>query len=130
MRLLFLTFCLFIVSTSFGQDTVSNSVNISTLEEKGIYTTNIPLSITDEDLENLKSFDFSPFRLYSASQKIQIENGPIIELFSVEKMISIGAVFTEEYISSKKNTDFSTVTHSVMPKVNIGYGLIPAEVFH
>ena len=130
MRLLSLTFYLFVISSSFGQNTVTNSVNNSSLEENGIYSTNIPTSITNEDLENLKTFDFSPYRLYSTSQKIQIENGPIIELFSVEKMILKGQIFSEEYILSKKNTDFSTVVHSVMPKVKTGYGLIPAETLH
>lgn len=146
MKLLLLISGLFLLNNSiYGQ---SGSVNISSdetqnqssenlitpvfseLEKNGINTAKINIEISSNDIEKLKSFDFSPFRVYNNSQKIQIENGPIIEIYSVEKMIGMGVEYENTYILSKKNVDNTFVTHEIMPLVNIGYGLTAAEVLH
>lgn len=146
MKLLLLTLGLFILNSpiysqnepvnislnELQDQPVDNSVFtlLSELEKNGINTSEITVEIGVNDIEKLKKFDFSPYRVYNKSQKIQIENGPIIEIYSVEKMVSMGFVYENTYILSKKNVDNMSVTHEIMPLVNIGYGLTPAEILH
>lgn len=146
MKLLLLISGLFLLNNSIygqsGQANISSDETqnkssensfiplFSELEKNGINTAKINIEISNNDLEKLKNFDFSPYRVYNNSQKIQIENGPVIEIYSVEKMINMGVVYENAYILSKKNVDNMFVTHEIMPLVNIGYGLTAAEVLH
>ena len=65
-----------------------------------------------------------------SAQKIQIENGPVIEIYSIEKMISQGSVFTNEYINSKKNTAlYGAVPNFFLPKNNyVGKFVVAFEI--
>jgi hypothetical protein len=110
-------------------DTHKATLKISDLETNGISTYGLT-AMKESDIEKIMNFDFTSYRLYSGNQKVQIENGPVIEIYSLEKMISNGKTFSEELIFSKKNADYSNVTHAIIPKVNVGFGLTEAEVFH
>lgn len=107
--------------------------NISPISEKspltsnGIFDQSIFNSISNEDYNRLLKFDFSPYRNYNTTQKIQIENGPLLELYSVEKMIQAGFIYDREYTKSKKEVDNSNVTHPILPYVNIGFGFKSIE---
>ena len=138
MKLLLFTLGVILINTSaFCQEKKQQStettiissvpVQISDLEFNGINTSQISITLNHNDLEKLRYFDFSPYRLYNSSQKIQILDGPIIEIYSVEKMISKGMVYDENYIHSKMDVDNSTVSHATMPLVNIGYGKYTSE---
>jgi hypothetical protein len=105
------------------------TLKISDLETNGINTYGLTV-MKEGDIEKIMNFDFTSYRLYKGNQKVQIENGPVIEIYSLEKMMSIGKTFSDELIFSKKNIDYSTVSHAVIPKVNVGFGLTEAEVFH
>ncbi len=94
----------------------------SSLSSNGIKNESFLNSIQDEDLNRLISFDFSPFRNYYTNQKVQIENGPVIELFSIEEMLQKNFQFDIAYLENKKGVDFSSITHQLVPIVNIGYG--------
>lgn len=105
------------------------TLKISDLETNGINTYGLT-AMKESDIEKIMNFDFTSYRLYKGNQKVQIENGPVIEIYSLEKMMSIGKTFSDELIFSKKNADYSTVSHAIIPKVNVGFGLTEAEVFH
>ena len=110
-------------------ETQRTTLKISDLETNGINTYGLT-GMKESDIEKIMNFDFTSYRLYIGNQKVQIENGPVIEIYSLEKMISNGKTFSDELIFSKKNANYSTVTHAIIPKVNVGFGLTEAEVFH
>ena len=47
----------------------------------------------------------------------------ILELYSLEKLISRGFVFDSALIQDKKGRDHSGITHQTMPVVNVGFGI-------
>ena len=105
-----------------NSQSISRKIEKSPLATNGIFEQSIFNSISDEDYNRLLKFDFSPYRNYNTTQKVQIENGPLLELFSVEKMIQDGFVYDEMYVKSKKEVDNSHVTHQILPVVNIRFG--------
>ena len=118
------------LTTITTESNTSGFIKIADLELNGINTSELISSISNEDLIKLRNFDFSTYRIYSASKKVQILDGPIIELYSIEKMISIGQNFDQNFIDSKKNIDYSTVTHEIIPLVNISFGKQIAPQLH
>jgi hypothetical protein len=102
-------------------------IKLSDLENNGVNTSKINSSLLSQDLEKILDFDFSPYRNYSSIQKVALDNNFIIELYSLETMISKGIHVESSLISSKKNTDHSGVIHDVIPKVSIGFGKYPAQ---
>lgn len=135
--------CLFFSFNFFAQDLSSSKKIVSTvspvsnvfttiedLEKNGIKSSKIKTKISSDDIERLGVFDFSGYRNYSESQLVQIKNGPIIELYSIEKSISKGMVFKDSLINEKLNINNSGVTHSVIPLVEIGFGIKLIEPLH
>jgi len=108
----------------------SKTLKVSDLELNGINSSAINSVILHEDLIKLRNFDFSVYRLFDNSQKIQIQDGPMIELYSIEKMIVLGQVFSTDFINSKNGVDNSSVTHDIIPLVNIGFGKTQAIELH
>jgi|GEM_PF-4691802 len=108
----------------------SKTLKVSDLELNGINSSAINSVILHEDLIKLRNFDFSVYRLFDNSQKIQIQDGPMIELYSIEKMIVLGQVFSTDFINSKNGVDNSHVSHEILPLVNIDYGKkTPIELY-
>lgn len=77
------------------------------------------ISFSNDDLNRILTFDFSVYRNYSTTQKVQIENGPLIELMSIQSMIQKGFAFDDYYLLEKKNIDKSNVTHEIIPIVHL-----------
>lgn len=99
-------------------------LNISELEKNGINSKLIKSDLAIDNIQIIRNFNFDKFRDYSNVQLIQISNGgPILELYSLEKLISQGFVFDSALIQDKKGRDYSGITHQTMPIVNIGFGV-------
>ncbi len=137
-----LLFIFLFQTVSFSQESISKEspnnsqqpqeviLQKSDLELNGLNSSQITDEISQSDLVKLRTFDFSGYRNYYNPQEVQIENGPKIILYSIEKMISIGQTFETQFIDSKKNVDETSVTHPIIPVINIGYGKITAPEFH
>jgi hypothetical protein len=102
----------------------------SDLEQNGINSTLLNIDISNSDIVKLRNFDFSKYRNYYNLQEVQIENGPKIIIYSIEKMISIGQIFDQQFLDSKKNVDETNITHSIIPVINIGFGKTVATELH
>jgi hypothetical protein len=105
-------------------------ITVQDLQGNGINSSKINEVLPTFELEKLLNYDFSSYRKYNQPQKIQIENGPIIELLSIQEMISNGTTFNSEYVLSKKDIDYSTISHEIIPIVNVGFGKISSEEIH
>ena len=102
----------------------STNVMISNLNKNGIETNGFPLTLDSDEIKKIIYFDFSQYRSYYKKQFVQIANGgPIIELYSIERMIKEGFVFEESFLESKKGIDYSGVIHQTIPIVIVGYGI-------
>lgn len=136
-----LFFNVLIQLTTFAQQVKKNEPNniqfnqnielkVSDLELNGILTSQLNQAISQSDLVKLRNFDFKQYRSYSKSQEVQIEDGPVIVLYSIEFMISKGQQFENQFLFNKKNTDETTVIHPIIPVVNIGFGKSSAIELH
>jgi len=101
----------------------------SSLEDKGIEILNFRyLTSTEKDL--FFSFDFDQYRKYNERTQIQIENGPMLKLFSIKELTDKGIAVRQEIINQKKNMDSGNVKHELIPFVNIGFGKTLAKELH
>ena len=137
-----LLFIFLFQTVSFSQESISKEssnnsqqpqeiiLQKSDLELNGLNSGLITSEISQSDLIKCRTFDFSAYRNYYNSQEVQIENGPKIVLYSIEKMISLGQIFDPQFLDSKKNVDETAVTHPIIPIINIGYGKITAPELH
>jgi hypothetical protein len=102
----------------------------SDLAKNGIDPSTLPENISQEDLQKLLYFDFSIFRNFSSNQSVQILNGPLIQLYSIERLITAGHEFTESFLLSKRNVQTNQSNYEVIPLVNVGFGKSPALELH
>ena len=97
-------------------------LSISDLEKNGINSKLLKSELPLDELQKIRDFNFDQYRDYSKVQLVQISNGgPILELYSIEKLINEGFVFDSKLIEDKKGINYSGVTHQTMPVVNIGF---------
>lgn len=109
---------------SISENKSEGYLNISDLEKNGINSKLIKTDLAMDDIQIIRNFNFDKFRDYSNVQLIQISNGgPILELYSLEKLISQGFVFDSALIQDKKGRDYSGITNQTMPVVNVGFGI-------
>jgi|APGre2960657468_1045069.scaffolds.fasta_scaffold202247_1 hypothetical protein len=109
---------------SISENKSEGDLHISDLEKNGINSKLIKLDLSINDIHIIRDFNFDKYRDFSNVQLIQISNGgPILELYSIEKLINDGFVFDTALIEDKKGRDYSGITHQTMPIVNIGFAL-------
>jgi len=99
-------------------------LSISDLEKNGINSKYIKSELPIDEIQKIRDFNFDQYRDYSRVQLIQISNGgPILELYSIEKLIKEGFIFDSALVEDKKGRDYSGITHQTMPIVNIGFAV-------
>lgn len=127
--LFLLMFTAFNIGVS-GQDRSMNSDE--DLNAAGIKIKNFSRSLNQSEIAKLSKFNFDEYRKYNQTSLVQIANGPVIELSSLLDITSQGKKVDQTLIDSKRNTDYSTVTHESMPLIHLGFGNIvptyPAEI--
>jgi hypothetical protein len=82
-------------------------------------------SLTEKDEQNLSAYNFDEYRYLNLRKKIQLVNGPLIELLSLNELKAIGINVkpeTERMISNKSE-DFK---HETIIQLTIGLGIYEA----
>lgn len=82
-------------------------------------------TLSEKDEQNLTSYNFDQYRYLNLRKKIQLVNGPLIELLSLKEVQALGISVdtkTQENIS-KKSEQFK---HESILQLNIGLGIYEA----
>ncbi len=81
--------------------------------------------LSERDNQNLSTYNFDQYRFLNLRKKIQLVNGPLIELLSLKEVQALGISVdtkTQENIS-KKSEQFK---HESILQLNIGLGIYEA----
>ena len=79
-------------------------------------------SLTEKDEQNLSNYNFDQYRYLNLRKKIQLVNGPLIELLSLKELKKLGVSVTSEteQIIKNKSEEFK---HETILQLNIGLGI-------
>lgn len=121
MKALYMTIVLFLIFNmlSFSSDTYE--FNKQKLKENGVTITEKVFNFTDHQFYLLETYDFTPFRNLNSNRIVQIEDGPLIQLFSLNEMIKSGKTISSEILENKKEEIHSDHLKKVITLINIGF---------
>jgi hypothetical protein len=79
-------------------------------------------SLTEKDEQNLSTYNFDQYRYLNLRKKIQLINGPLIELLSLKELKKLGVSVTSEteQLIKNKSEEFK---HETILQLNIGLGI-------
>ncbi len=82
---------------------------------------------TEHQYYLLTSFDFNPYRNFTSRRLVKIEDGPLIELFSISEMVQQGKIIPAKILEDKKDEVVSKDLKPVITLINIGFKYEPAK---
>jgi hypothetical protein len=109
---------------SFGQESSPSIEYKQVLFSKGIVLLNRVVSIRSEDYEMILAYDFDYLRNEFSRRKIDLTNGPTIELYSFDELISNNISFDNSIYVFKKGEDISANLIQTITKIDLGIGKI------
>jgi S-adenosylmethionine:diacylglycerol 3-amino-3-carboxypropyl transferase len=79
-------------------------------------------SLTEKDEQNLSTYNFDQYRYLNIRKKIQLINGPLIELLSLKELKTLGISINSdtEQLIKNKSEEFK---HETILQLNIGLGI-------
>jgi len=109
---------------SFSQSTLSDGKFSRDLLSNGISLVSAsPIEISSADKALILSYNFNYYRRYNSHIKVQLERGPLIELFSLRELQNKGIIIEPEIIEQKKDEILNEhIKHEIILKLNIGMG--------
>ena len=113
-----------IFTNSFG---ATPKEKIQQLEGNGVLIIDNIKIYNDYQYYLLSSFDFNAYRNYETRRLLQIEDGPIVELYSITEMQQSGKEIPAKISEDKKNEVLTTHLKSVITLVNIGFRYGPKK---
>ncbi len=124
MRFLLLTTSVFLMLTIVGPKLYAqNATRAEALLKNGlIVKTGTPENFTLADYNLLQAYNFDAYRRSTEHAFIQIERGPLIELFSIAEMQQQEHTIDPAILERRKDDNNGTVTHQVITLLNIGWG--------
>ena len=116
LLLIFSSFCVINFNQVFAQQKIQRNDFVILKETR---------SLTEKDEQNLSSYNFDQYRFLNIRKKIQLVNGPLIELLSLKEIKALGVVLNskDEENISKKSEQFK---HESILQLNIGLGIYEA----
>jgi len=108
----------------FSMQSFSNILPENTkqnLIKNGVRIINEEKTYTDHQYFLLQSFDFTAFRNYTTKRTVQIEDGPLIELYSLTEIQQQGVQIPQEFLENKKDEIIDTNLQKVITLINIGF---------
>jgi len=78
-------------------------------------------NFTEHQYYLLQSFDFSSYRNYTTRRIVQIEDGPLVELYSLIEIQQQGQQIPDEYLVSKKDEIINPNLQKIITLINIGF---------
>lgn len=117
-------FICFIYSEGFSQSTLSDGKFSRDLLSNGvILVSSSSNEISSGDKALMLSYNFNYYRRYNNHIKVQLERGPMIELFSIKELQDQGIFVKPEFIEQKKNESLNeNIKHEIILRLNIGMG--------
>ncbi|MCX6200319.1 MAG: hypothetical protein NTY88_14060 [Bacteroidetes bacterium] len=110
---------------ALGQSLYTTEAYTKQLLTKGIIPVQIDSEISTNDKALLLQFNFNAYRNYKSRIKIQLERGPLIELWSLCEMQEQGLKVETEFIERKKNElPEVKAKYELILKLNIGMGYV------
>lgn len=104
----------------------SFSQNMTEIQSKaGFKILESKTELSTSDLQKISNYNFDEYRFYNLTKKIQLMNGPLIELKSMNELQKEGLVFSAALIESvkAKSEDFK---HETILLLDLGLGIYPA----
>ena len=104
----------------------SFSQNMTEIQSKAGFKILEPKTeLSTSDLQKISNYNFDEYRFYNRTKKIQLKNGPLIELKSMSELQKEGLVFSTALIESvkAKSEDFK---HETILLLDLGLGIYPA----
>lgn len=95
------------------------------LNKSGISEISCDRSLQDDEYEMILNFDFSQYREYNKKRKVQILNGPLLELSSLQEQQQQGILIDANVLEAKRKAAEYT-THEIIPQVDVGIRKIKA----
>jgi hypothetical protein len=94
----------------------------TSINRKDIVIVNETKTLNEKDQNKLANYNFDEFRYLNLRKKIQLVNGPLIELLSLSELKSLGINVKQETsdLISKKSEKFK---HESILQLNIGLGI-------
>jgi hypothetical protein len=97
---------------SYAQEVKKNGVIITTDITKMPYT----------DVQKIVKYNFDSYRAYKTRQKVQLKNGPVAELESIDERLKEHVVIDSEIIAKKKSIAGTSYKYEVVPLLDILLG--------
>ena len=110
--------------SAFAQEPNSNIDYKQALSLKGIVLLNLLVPIRSEDYEMILAYDFDDLRNEVSRRKIDLTNGPTIELYSFDELISNNISFDNSIYVFKKGEDISANLIQTITKIDLGIGKV------
>ena len=85
---------------------------------------NLLVPIRSEDYEMILAYDFDDLRNEVSRRKIDLTNGPTIELYSFDELISNNISFDNSIYVFKKGEDISANLIQTITKIDLGIGKV------
>lgn len=110
---------------TWSQSADSNNTYAKQLLAKGVVLLSVNTQISENDKFLLLHSNLNAYRKYKTRLKVQLERGPLIELWSIEEMLQHGLPVETEIIAHKKDElPTEQPKHELILKLNIGMGYI------
>jgi len=116
LLLIFTSLCFFIFSNLVAQNKITRNDFIILKETK---------ILSEKDNQKLADYNFDQYRYLNLRKKIQLVNGPLIELLSLNEIKTLGIEVssTDEIQIKSKSEEFK---HETIIQLNIGFGIYEA----
>lgn len=105
--------------SGFSQEkSLRSKANFNVLESKK--------ELSQSDLDKINAFNFDEYRFYNLKKKVQLSNGPLIELLSIKELEEKGVVVDQDIVNTAKARS-ENFKHESILSLNIGLGVYPAH---
>jgi hypothetical protein len=91
------------------------------LIKNGVKIINEENTYTEHQYYLLQSFDFMSYRNYTTRRIVQIEDGPLVELYSLTEIQQQGQQIPNEYLLNKKDEIINPNLQKIITLINIGF---------
>lgn len=121
MRKLLLMFYGMLLFSLYSSGTTLPETTQQKLIKNGVKITNEEKNYTEHQYYLLQSFDFTSYRNYTTRRIVQIEDGPLVELYSLTEMLQQGHQISNDYLLSKKDELINPNLLKIVTLINIGF---------
>lgn len=97
------------------------------LSQNGVSLQDNTKHYTDHQYYLLSSFNFDAYRNYATKRVVRIEDGPVIELSSLQEMLQNGKSISDDLLQKKSNEVNDANLKRVITLINIGFRYGPIK---